>query len=359
MSAYYNENDQFCCAWISNLMDAGMITPGVIDDRSIEDLNPDELRGYKRAHFFAGIAVWDYALNQAGWPDDSATTWTGSCPCQGFSASGQRGGFSDKRHLWPTWFRLIRECRPDTIFGEQVASKDGLAWLDVVSADVENAGYAIGTVDTCAAGVGAPHIRQRLYFVADSQSCDRRLSIHEREPQQARTQSLRRGAVSRMAQPCSEQNKPATARGFYADPCSDSPASVLEYPADNGHARRTSEESIESQGTSSRAPKQRSGITGKLGDSEHAGYDRSKTGQAKSEGYGQERRIFDGAGFTNGLWRDAEWIYCRDEKWRAVEPSTFPLAHGTTNRVGRLRGYGNAINAQVAQAFIESYLEIC
>src|SRR5208282_2770454 len=86
----------------------------------------------------------------------------------GFSASGKRGGFSDRRHLWPSWFRLIREYRPDTIFGEQVASKDGLAWLDVVSADLEGAGYAIGAADLCAAGVGAPHIRQRLYFVAES-----------------------------------------------------------------------------------------------------------------------------------------------------------------------------------------------
>jgi DNA (cytosine-5)-methyltransferase 1 len=61
---------------------------------------------------------------------------------------------------------------------------------------------------------------------------------------------------------------------------------------------------------------------------------------------------------TNGFWRDAEWIYCRDGKYRPVEPGTFPLASGITNRVGRLRGYGNALCSPQAQAFIESYMSL-
>ena len=57
---------------------------------------------------------------------------------------------------------------------------------------------------------------------------------------------------------------------------------------------------------------------------------------------------------VNGFWRDADWLYCRDGVWRPVEPGTFPLANGLTNRVGRLRAYGNAIVAPLAQAFIEA-----
>lgn len=64
------------------------------------------------------------------------------------------------------------------------------------------------------------------------------------------------------------------------------------------------------------------------------------------------------AGPVNGFWRDADWLFCRDGKWRAVEPGTFPLAHGVPGRVGRLRAYGNAIVPQVAAKFIESFLEI-
>lgn len=62
-------------------------------------------------------------------------------------------------------------------------------------------------------------------------------------------------------------------------------------------------------------------------------------------------------GPTNSLWRDAGWLFCRDGKWRPVESGTFPLAHGATSRVGRLRGYGNAVCAPLAQAFIESAME--
>jgi DNA (cytosine-5)-methyltransferase 1 len=56
------------------------------------------------------------------------------------------------------------------------------------------------------------------------------------------------------------------------------------------------------------------------------------------------------------MWRNADWLFCRDEKWRPVEPGTFPLAHGVSNRVGRLRAYGNAIVPQVAATFIQAVM---
>ncbi len=92
--------------------------------------------------------------------------WTGSCPCQPFSAAGKGGGVANERYLWPDFFRLISECRPAIVFGEQVASAAGLGRLDLVQAALEGAGYACGAADLCAASLGAPHIRQRLYWVA-------------------------------------------------------------------------------------------------------------------------------------------------------------------------------------------------
>lgn len=169
MTAYYNEIDPFCAEWLRNLIKEGLIAPGEVDERDIRDVVPKELMGYRQCHFFAGIGAWSYALRLAGWPDDRPV-WTGSCPCQPFSAAGTRSGFADERHLWPSWFHLISVCRPPAIFGEQVASKDGLRWFDLVSSDLENAGYAVGAADLCAAGLGAPQIRQRLWFVAESDS---------------------------------------------------------------------------------------------------------------------------------------------------------------------------------------------
>lgn len=181
MTAIYNEIEPYPAQWMRNLIAAGRIAPGVVDERSIAELDPADVAGPGQRHFFAGIGVWSYALRLAGWPDDR-DVWTGSCPCQPFSGAGRRRGFADERHLWPEWFRLIRECRPAIVFGEQVAVPDGLGWFDVVRADLESAGYAVGAADLCAAGVGAPHIRQRLYFVAVADLQPGDVHAPQREP---------------------------------------------------------------------------------------------------------------------------------------------------------------------------------
>lgn len=166
MSAYYNEFDPYCAKWLRNLIAAGLIAPGEVDERSIENVKPDDVRGYAQCHFFAGIGGWSYALRLAGWPD-SRPVWTGSCPCQPFSQAGARLGFADERNLWPAWFHIIRECRPGVVFGEQVEAAIRHRWLDLVQDDLEGSGYAFAPVCLPAASVGAPHIRQRLWFVAD------------------------------------------------------------------------------------------------------------------------------------------------------------------------------------------------
>lgn len=163
MSAFYNENNPFAAQTLRNLIAAGHIAPGVVDERSIEDIKPHELTGYTQCHFFAGIGIWSAALRRAG-VGDHVPVWTGSCPCQPFSSAGQGAGFADERHLWPAWHHLIRECRPAIVFGEQVASKDAGPWVDLVQDDLEALGYAFGAVPFPAASVDAPHIRDRLYW---------------------------------------------------------------------------------------------------------------------------------------------------------------------------------------------------
>ena len=99
MIAYYNEIDPFAAEWLRNLIAAGHVMAGDVDERSIVEVSADDLAGYDRCHFFAGIAGWDLALQLAGWED--RPVWTGSCPCQPLSSAGQRKGHADKRHLWP------------------------------------------------------------------------------------------------------------------------------------------------------------------------------------------------------------------------------------------------------------------
>jgi len=177
-SIYYNDNCPQVCAWIRQLMFDGLIPYGVVDSRSILDVQPADLEGFTQCHFFCGIAGWAYALKLAGWPA-TRPVWTGSPPCQPFSAAGKLEGKEDARHLGPKFISLVRACRPPVLFGEQVASaavfgksakrvggEPEWAWLDDLSDRLEAAHYAVGASDIPAAGVGAPHIRQRTFFGA-------------------------------------------------------------------------------------------------------------------------------------------------------------------------------------------------
>ena len=162
---YYNDNDPYCVGWLHNLIAARQLPLGEVDGRDVNEVNADDLEGHEQCHFFAGIGGWPYALRLAGW---KGPVWTASIPCQPLSSAGRRKGHADERHLWPAFHRLIAECRPAIIFGEQVASKDGREWLAGVRADLEDTGYAVGAANLPACSVGAAHERQRLWFVADA-----------------------------------------------------------------------------------------------------------------------------------------------------------------------------------------------
>ncbi|OZI56778.1 DNA cytosine methyltransferase [Bordetella genomosp. 4] len=296
MAAYYNEIDPYVAQWLRNLIAAGHIAPGDVDERSIEDVHPDDLRPYTQCHFFAGIGVWSYALRLAGWPDDRPV-WTGSCPCQPFSAAGKGAGFDDERHLWPAWHWLIQERRPAKVFGEQVESRDGLGWLDLVQADLEGLEYACGAVVTPAAGYGAPHGRGRLYFVAHPNG--------QRQPGRTQ-QNLRQIQSGQQAPRRDDALRCGSLRGM-----GNAESERWQWRTDNQDQRR-------------------------------------------------RERSFGPAGAVSGFWSNAEWIYCADRGgvYRPVEPGTFPLAHGAPARVGRLRAYGNAIVAQAAATFIKASMTL-
>ena len=282
MAAYYNEHDPRAAAWLRELIRANLIAPGDVDERSISDVRPDDLNGYAQVHFFAGIGGWSYALRLAGWADNEPV-WTGSCPCQPFSVAGARLGTADSRHLWPDFQWLIAQRRPAIIFGEQVASPAGRDWLATVFADLEGLAYRVAGADLCAAGVGAPHIRQRLYWVADT---------------------------------CTKRR--------------DGEHPLLRSESDRGRTGAISETA------GSRA----------VG---WVGYANSAGSQGRIERrYGADERA---------PWSTGVALPCADGKARLIEPGTSPLVDGVPERVGLLRGYGNAIVPQAAATFITAFIE--
>lgn len=191
MAAYYNDNDPKIAAWLRELIKAGLIADGEVDERSIELVRPDDLRGFVQCHFFAGIGGWSRALRLAGWPDDRPV-WTGSCPCQRIS-SAARGRLVAK-DLWPAWAPLIAQCSPRTIFGEQVVNE---RWADTVVYDLEYMGYEVGATVVPACALGFDHARERFYFVGhpdrDSQSG---VSVDDKVAGVSRNRSHAGGVVS-------------------------------------------------------------------------------------------------------------------------------------------------------------------
>ena len=336
MTAYYNEIDPFAAQWLRELIKAGLIAPGEVDERSIEDIKPNDLLGFDQCHFFAGIGVWSLALRRAGWPDNRPV-WTGSCPCQPFSASGKKSGFDDERHLWPAFHWLIQQCGPGIVIGEQVASKAAEPWLDLVQADMETMGYAFGALAFPSAGVGAPNIRDRVYWVGHA----------DKPGSQGYTGN---GGAEGWQGP----ERPATEAGVslrVADTTNQRPVGRWASKASNG------------ANTPREQPERFCNAVG-LANPDSNGREQGGEGR-QAVGYGpaaESDSSIDslasggGSGPTNGFWRDVDWLYCRDGKWRPVKPGSFPLVDGAAARVGRLRGYGNAINAKAAEEFIKVIL---
>lgn len=299
MTAYYNEFDPYAAQWLRNLIDAGLIPKGDVDERSIVDVQPGDLAGYAQCHFFAGIGGWALAARLAGWPDDREL-WTGSCPCQPFSVAGKQQGSADERHLWPHYLRLVRARRPVVVMGEQVAAAIGKDWLDGVRADLYGEGYTCRAIVLPACSVDSPHRRDRIWFVGDVTS-HMANSDGARRTSGLSAQARRYEGVTR---------KPDDCRGEHD--------STSRRPANHRH----------------------------VADADVAG-----------SGEERKQRSREQRGTGSNPWARHSWIVGHDGKARRVEPSIRLLAHGVPARVGRLRAYGNAIVPQVAAEVIAAYME--
>jgi DNA (cytosine-5)-methyltransferase 1 len=376
--AYYNEIDPYAAQWLRNLIAAKLIMDGHVDERSIVDIEPSDLDGFTRCHFFAGIAGWDLGLQYAGWPADRPV-WTGSCPCQPFSQAGIGGGFDDPRHLWPHWIRLIRECRPPELFGEQVAAPDGYAWLDAVLLDLEEANYAVGAAVIPAAGVGAPHGRHRIWFVADASGREQRRPRELGESTRRRklpNRGRRSGGTGRPAD-TGRVGRVVGGRASGQDQGPQSPdAGGMGHADSDGWPEGREAAETSGHGHAVVAASWPAGVA--LVDASSAGF---PVGSIAADGRGSLRHEgpTSGAPSPGGFWDRCEWLPFRDGKLRPVEPGLSPLASGLSgrvavrgpvgqggsenqeehwiNRIGAIKAFGNSIVPQAAAEFIGAYLD--
>jgi len=421
-SIYYNDNCPQVCAWIRQLMFDGLIPYGVVDSRSILDVQPADLEGFTQCHFFCGIAGWAYALKLAGWPA-TRPVWTGSPPCQPFSAAGDLEGKEDARHLGPKFISLVRACRPPVLFGEQVASaavfgksakraggEPEWSWLDDLSDRLEAAHYAVGASDIPAAGVGAPHIRQRTFFGAvrlgntphicgGERTEDGRLGRAEpTEYSKARegegqtfgvTGSPERLADANGRDACAEREQRSGQQRLKPQDGGPERLGHTSWATGERDARCVSGtqaqehgERVAINGGMPVGPKHAGAGVGGLADADDQ-RPQGRQGMPQrpvecAAGSGGLADSQSPSGTDHGGWDDVDWLFCRDGKWRPVKssvqrvasripgsvvpcgdfvPASHPLAQSTkeARRVMRLRGYGNAIVPQAAALFIRAF----
>jgi len=420
MAAYYNEFNKDAAAWLRVLIQEGLIAHGYVDERSIEEVTPGDLRGFTQCHFFAGIGGWSLALRIAGVRDDSPC-WTGSPPCQPFSVAGKQIGMDDPRHLAPIWLRLIEQCQPAKIFGEQVKAAIKPGWLDLLFLEMERAGYACGASVLPAGAVEAPHLRDRLFFgavrnLAHTRHAESPIAsgwsdggmvpggrfeaaeeaagcggageigilgdsdIIRRKHEQEITSSYRKGM---------EQAERIKINAGYSG-CKTGELGDADCERREGqrlqHQQRAEDPEIAGSGkTGELADEQRDGSQGWLRgwqdsqrqtfggqagrgsaacDLAHA-FNGSRIGRQQGPTIWQHEATAGAVQAVNPWaslkrqWDRCDWILCLDGNYRPIEPGTFPLANGVPARVGRLRGYGNAISPQITAEFIEAFNGAC
>ena len=234
---------------------------------------------------------------------------SGGFPCQPWSVAGKQGGTADDRNLWPEMFRVIGELRPRWVVAENVPNLDAMGYLDVAIDDLESIGYEVRPVEIPAAGVGAPHLRRRIWIVAYARSIGNPAGITDQTTGE-------------------EGNSTESING------SEDVSDAFCLNDDDGR-----------HGTSPICREQRR-------SAELSG------GEETMADTGGERLPITEQEALQGSRRGQEGGSVAECGWWSVEPDVGRVAHGVPSRVDRLKGLGNAIVPQIAEIIARIILNI-
>ncbi len=286
----------------------------------------------------------------------------GGFPCQPFSQAGKRKGDQDDRHLWPEYFRLIQEIRPRWVIGENVAGLISMG-LDQVLSDLESEDYSCQTLVIPACAVNAPHRRDRVWILANSEGNGRDGSVN-------RDNELSERAICK-----DKQNHRHTVRS--QTQCCGTPYPDVGYSKHNGSSsaeecgniveagKRGEEESkqtVQLEGTGGQ------GCDETLAYSDN-GFELRENNEIQTGGNTVaigSQDVADsisqrGCGGTTGK-QDAgdvrESPGCSQGGWWNIEPDVGRVAHGIPNRVDRLKQLGNAVVPQVVEEIGRAIMKV-
>jgi len=245
---------------------------------------------------------------------------TGGYPCQPFSIAGRKKGEEDPRHLWPEYFRLIKELRPSWVIGENVSGHIKLG-LDTVLENLESEGYSARTFSISASSVGAKHQRERIWIVANTRQHGGRI-----EPT-GNTESTGRGSLETTERSANTDTISRSSKG------EETLANSVELGLEkHGHSETT--ESIKRGETMADT-----NVEGRQG--------RIHRGQNKE--WESQQRYFGRNSAAHGQ---------QEQNWWDTEPELGRVAHGIPNRVDRLKGLGNSLVPQIPFYIAQSILQV-
>ena len=294
---------------------------------------------------------------------------TGGFPCQPFSVAGKQAGTDDDRHLWPVMFRIIQELTPRWVIGENVKGltniQDGVVF-ETVCSDLEGAGYEVRAFNIPAAGVGAPHRRERIWIIAslvnansdgssattiggsvekasnDDQEGQNKTRESERTSRRERDENMedsRRTLQSRTE--LRETNEDEVGEG-YANQHQRSGSTSESNVADT-YARLSNGtyEEVQSRGQTFDTSSERSTDVANTESS-----NRHDNEAVTRDGGSQAQEIFGDGGSVPG-----------ESTWWHTEPDVGRVAHGVPGRVYRLKGLGNSIVPKIAEEIGRAIIE--
>jgi DNA (cytosine-5)-methyltransferase 1 len=248
---------------------------------------------------------------------------TGGYPCQPFSVAGSQRGEKDKRHLWPEMFRLVKECRPTWVIGENVSGHIKLG-LDTVLEDLESEGYSTRAFSISASSVGANHKRERVWIVGHSQ--------HNGSSSSTKSRSFKETSDNNQE----GKNKAGELAG----------AGRSSSGADVENTRRTLRQG-------SLFGTENENETGKENayqferSSSSSGNGISNTNGSGLQGRGSEHQLRESQEERSFGW----------ERWWELEPNVGRVAHGVSKRMDRLKGLGNSLVPAIPYVIGQSILK--
>jgi len=243
---------------------------------------------------------------------------TGGYPCQPFSVAGRKLGEKDKRHLWPEMFRLVKECRPTWVIGENVSGHIKLG-LDTVLENLESEGYSTRTFSISASSVGANHKRERVWIVANSNNTGNRTSQYEIN-----------GNGEKTNEEWERQSQPQSSR----------------QGADVENTRRTLQQGSIFKGEDANETGQEDADQFERSSSS-SGNGISNTNGSGLQGLGSEHQLRESQEERSFGW----------ERWWELEPDVGRVAHGIPKRMDRLKGLGNSLVPAIPYIIGQSILK--